>query len=90
MLIYNKRVFTFAFIYKSEKYEVIYTKKYNSNSDDIVNDFKVTGNSNHLSKATEILEENKLEISEELECDLELEEINFKDLHNVLDNSYKR
>ena len=83
MLIHNKRVFTFTFIYKSEKYEVIYIKEYNPNFDDIINDFEVAGNSNHLSKVIEILEENQLEISEELECDLELEEINFKDLYNA-------
>lgn len=80
MLIHNKRVFTFTFIFENEKYKVIYTKEYNPNFDDIINDIEVMGNINSLTKVIEILEESQNEISEELENNLELEEIYYNDL----------
>lgn len=80
MLVHNKRVFTFTFIFKEEEYEVTYTKEFNPNFDEIINDFEVMGNLENLSKVIEILEENQLEISELLESDLELESIDYKEL----------
>lgn len=80
MLIHNKRVFTFTFIFENEKYKVIYTKEYNPNFDDIINDIEVMGNINSLTKVIEILEDSQNEISEELENNLELEEIYYNDL----------
>lgn len=80
MLVHNKRVFTFTFIFKEEEYEVTYIKEFNPSFDDIINDFEVMGNIENLSKVIEILEENQLEISELLESDLELESIDYKEL----------
>lgn len=82
MLIHNKRVFTFMFIFKEEEYEVTYTKEFNPSFDDIINDFEVMGDIKNLSKVIEILEKNQLEISELLESDLELESIDYKELYN--------
>ena len=44
MLVHNKRVFTFTFIFKEEEYEVTYIKEFNPSFDDIINDFEVMGN----------------------------------------------
>lgn len=79
MLIYQKEVHTFTFLYKKEKFEVAYTKEFQG--EEIENFFEVQGDINLVKEVEETLNEHYLEIAELLAEDINLEEIDNEELY---------
>ena len=80
MLIYQKEVHTFTFLYNKEKFEVTYTKEFQG--EEIGNFFEVQGNINLLKEVEEVLSKHDLEIAELLAEDINLEEIDNEELYD--------
>lgn len=79
MLIYQKEIHTFNFLYKGKTFEVTYTKEYSDLG--IENFFEAQGDINFLSEVSEVLDQHDLEIAELLASDINLKEIDNEELY---------